>query len=468
MRNKYGAALFVQMFSILLLCTSSVAQTGVILPKVAAAKNRGCKVFSTWKPAKKFLKHNPTFLQDGSYSMSVQYINRRKYNYRAFHVNFPRHTQFTSAEYSAVQVLLSKKIMIDGTVHIQLFGMNDSDAMYPVMGSGNAMVGTTGYDFSVSFPELKKGYDKLNEHYKQEAQAVADKKISCPVDITDLGYTLTDTTYASLHDLFFQFEYVEAQAVNNHFLTCYLASYPPFISGFLPWTYPLLFIRKKSSDAYPSNILMKLHVRNGAGEDIKTYGQVVFVREKHHSSQPLANAPWNTAQLIFKQALPVAMENLLSRFAEDTAVTNGIKERNRRMDELVRQYPELAKYLAKQRELATIADTKLLLKQSINEINKQMILLGGVMGENNAANRTVNPSGSAAADMGTAAAGAIGSVIINNMLRKKINQLKDKQYDMREQYARLESKEEKITGAQTTTMQNKNLADAWHSIGAAH
>ncbi len=453
---------------ILLPCMPSTAQTNITLPKVAPAINKGCKVFSTWAPSKKFLRNNPWFLQDGRYSMSVQHINRRKANYRMFHVAFPRHTEFTSAEYSATQVLSSKKITTEGSAHIQLFSRNDSDAMFYIPGQGNAMVGTTGYDFSVAFPKLKPGYDKLNEHYKRETQAVADKRFNCPVDIPDLGYTLTDTIHASLHDLFFQFEYVESQAVNNHFLACYLASFPPVICAFLPWSYPLLFTRKKSNDAYPSNLLVKLHVRNGAGEDIKTYGQVVFVRERHHSSVPLANAPWNTAILIFKQALPVAMDNLLSRFAEDTAITNALNERNRRMDELVHWHPELAKYLALQRELATIADTKHLLEQSINEINQEMILLGVTIGTNNSVNAPVNSSGSVAADKATVFAGAVAGTILDETLRKKLNLLKDKQYDMREQYAHLQGREQKLTDDHAAAMQNKDLLDALRSIGTAH
>jgi hypothetical protein len=462
------AALSWQSFIFMLLCIPAVAQTRITLPEVAAAKNRGCKVFSTWKPSKKFLQHNPSFLQDGSYTMSVQLINRRKFNYRVFHVGFPGHTLFTSAEYSAVQVLSSKKITTDGTTYVQLFGRNDSDALYPIQGPANIMVSTTGYDFSAAFPKLLRGYDKLNKQYKQETQTVAGEKFSCRVDIPDLGYTLTDTAHASLHDLFFQFEYVESQAVNNHFLTSYLATFPPFLWEFLPWSYPLIFTRKKSNDVYPSNLLLKLHVKNGAGEEIKTYGQVIFVREKHKSSQMMGNAASYTAQIIFKQALPVAMENLLSRFAEDTAATKYIDERNRRLDELVRRYPELATYLAQQCELATINDTKHLLEQSINEITKEIIQLCGAVNANNSLDAPVNPSAGASVNMGAALGAGLATGITNGIIRKQVKQLTDKQYDMREQYARLEGREQRITDAQAATMQNKELLDAWHSIGAGH
>ena len=449
----------------ILLSIPATAQTQITLPKVATARHRGCKVFSTWRPSKKFLRNNPSFLQDGSYSMSVQHINRRKFNYRVFHVAFPVHTQFTSAEYSAVQVKSSKKITTDGTAHIQLFARNDSDALYPVMGPGNMMVVTTGYDFSAQFPKLKRSYDELDAQYKHETQSVADKKFSCPVDISDLGYTVTDTTHVDRHDLFFQFEYVESQAVNNHFLTSYLATFPPLIWGILPWSYPFIFTRKKSNDAYPSNLLVKLNVRNGAGENIKTYGQVVFVREKHHASQMMGNAAPFTAVLIFKQALPAAMENLLNRFAEDTVVQSEIKDRNQRVDAVVRRYPELAKYAAQQRELAGIDDSKHLLAQSINEIGREIFQLSCARGANNSVYTPVDPSASASANIVAGVAEDILTGITDGILRKQIKQLVEKQYDMREQYARLDGREQNIANAQAATMRNEELRDAWSSIG---
>ncbi len=365
---------------------AQVKDGNIILPTVEYGKTANCKVFSIWKPAKEFLKHNPDFLKDGSYSMSDSYIkkgHKRKLGYKRVRQNgliIPANTTFTSGTYPALYVPSDKKINTVGNVYIQVLRGSNSLSKFP-LGKGHHAHKrkNTGYFSSYAEaaynPDLKNSYANLNNYYKQRTKELAERKFTNPVYISDVGSFRTYPTEYGLNDLFLEFEFVDVQSATEHYLASDMFLYfpVPCLMFWWPWNYALITTRRKSGAGYPSNLLLQLHVKDHAGKEIKTYKQAVFVKERHLVGWAAGqNYSISTLGMILRQALPAAMENLISQFAEDTAVMKQINDRTQKTQEFARRYPSLNRWLSLQSKLNEISDAKTSLEISMNKLRTDL------------------------------------------------------------------------------------------------
>ena len=358
----------------------------IVLPEVERGKIANCKVFSKWKPAKAFLKHNPDFLKNGSYSMTDVYIkkgHKHRLGYsRVVHngLIIPASTSFTSATYPAVYVPSDRMINTSGNVYIQVLRGSNSLSKFPLCKGGNTHKRkNTGYFSSYAEaaynPDLRNSYANLNNYYKQKTKEITARKFTNPVYISDIGSFRINPEKYSLKDIFLEFEFVDVQSVTEHYLAEDMILYfpVPYLSYFVLWNYALMITKRKSGAGYPSNLLLQLHVKNHAGQEIKTYKQAIFMKERHLVGWIAGqNYSISTLGLVLKQGLPAATENLISQFAEDTAVMNQINDNNQKTDEFARLCQYLNRWLCFQTKLNEIRDAKTSIETSINNLRANL------------------------------------------------------------------------------------------------
>jgi len=296
----------------------------------------------------------------------------------------PASTNFTSATYPAVYVLSDKKIHTGGNVYIQVLRGSNSLSKFPLCKGGNTRKRKNARYFSsyaeaAYNPDLKKSYASLNNYYKQKIKEITERKFTDPVYISDIGSFRINPEKYGLKDIFLEFEFVDLQSVTEHYLAEDLVLYfpVPYFSFFVPWNYALMTTKRKSGAGYPSNLLFQLHVKNHAGQEIKTYKQAIFVKERHLVGW-IAGVNYSISNLglVFQQALPSAIENLISQFAEDTAVMNQINDNNHKTDEFARLCPSLNRWLCLQTKLNEITDAKTSIETSINNLRANLNVAG--------------------------------------------------------------------------------------------
>ena len=445
---------------------AQVKEGSIALPEVESSKIANCRVFSRWKPAKSFLKHNPDFLKDGSYSMSDTYIKKgRKHRLgygRVVHngLIIPASTNFTSVTYPAVYVPSDKMIHTGGNVFIQVLRGSNSLSKFPLCKGGNTHKRENARYFSsyaeaAYNPDLKKSYASLNNYYKQKTKEITARKFTDLVYISDIGSFRINPEKYSLKDIFLEFEFVDVQSVTEHYLAEDMVLYfpVPYFSFFVPWNYALMTTKRKSGAGYPSNLLLQLHVKNHAGREIKTYKQAIFVKERHLVGW-IAGVNYSISNLglVFQQALPSAIENLISQFAEDTAVMNQINENNQKTDEFAKLCPSLNRWLCLQTKLNEITDAKTSMGTSINNLHANLTGAGLIppISYNSGLNNVTIPSNASAGAVAGEIAGIVVLDIGISMITSAANQaqrrnqifaLQNKYNDLWQQYQQLTQEE---------------------------
>jgi hypothetical protein len=434
------------------------AQTSIgniMLPTVEPAKNSNCKIFSRWTPSKNFLNNNPDFLKDGSYKLSTSLIKRgRKGKHNLKFISLFDYTEVSSSDYPAVWVSSEKKINTGGNVYVEVLGRDRFPLAKGTKAHNNKNIGyIDNYSNVVRNPNLKNAYNNLNNYYKEKAKEISARKFISPAYIANLG-NAPDSIKSRASDIFFDFEFTGAQSVNDHFLApdiVYYSSVLFFFFSYLPWNIALTATRKNSSAVYPSNLLMELHVKDFEGKDIKTYSQAVFVNERHLVTRLLV---WNknrtsTKGLILRQALPAAMESLISQAAEDSATINGILEKNKKRDDAISSNPGLVNYVHLKEYLVTIKDSIWSIAQSLAEVNRKIAALEHQNNpvDLNGANIPGNASlgGALIFIAAMAAVQGITNGINNSVVIRQINYLQTLQSDLNVKLRDCNKREDDVT-----------------------
>jgi hypothetical protein len=313
-----------------------------VLPKVPKAQISHLDIKGTYVPRGTFSKIFPEFMDNGVYVFDLdnslpEAIDKEFYRglYKFSSNEFPAFAETSKANLSGL-----------GKIVIQLTTDNDlSKNYFSRLKLGNKRGFLSPYDFinsktdidlyssSIEYTDkIKEHYDALNEIYHKCANNLLQNRQADSFNICELGALSYPNISFTNANIILQFVYVQSNV----------------------WS------KEKTSENFPSHALYKLIVKEYNGVPISTYSQAVFAEVDGYE----INDP-----LFLKTTLPIAFENLLCRFMNDTKTIENIKTINREEDIIRKTIPHYDSLYALKRRYNFIRSKKQQLLFDLYPIN---------------------------------------------------------------------------------------------------
>ena len=377
----------------------------------------------TWKPGKKFLKENPSFLTDGSYKLSSSMIHRGEPNLMKAYPHYsPRYININSSMFPATFTQSEKKLDFAERVHFT-FTMNDDAGIYLPLSKKWRLVDEVVSEIH-GLDDLVRKYD---QQFSQSVGQLAGKKAIAAFDVSPVPSSLYGEKGLSVNDLVLDFQCFGVWSYLKSSNELLWAFVPPigYLIPALPNFWAFWIVKHKGSDYYPSLALYQLNVRDVTGNLIKSYRQAIFIGERHKYYK--ANALSLGIRTLLFQSMPVAMESLVNRFLNDDQAVALTRNYMGNLTQRLEANPNLLELAKAQAKLNMYQRRKNSFRGHIEENRINITNMGNFSQEipqllarqqqfNNAI--YTDPTQQSMSNLGTNIGGAIGSMIVKSNINK--------------------------------------------------
>ena len=293
--------------------SENVTTGNVVFPVLEEYSNKFVRILPNWKPGKKFLKDNPTFLKDGSYKLNSGMVSKMEKRWMASYPYYPsRFLNINSGNFPAIFSQSDKLLDFLDMAHFT-FTMNDeADIAIPLDKKWRLVD-----EVSIELQGLENLSRKHEDRFRNAVQELASKKRISNYETSPITSSLYGEKQMSVNGLVFDFQcmglwsYTRKNSGPFWILVPFGAVFVPLTPNF----YAMWFAKHNGGDYFPSNALYQLNVKDVTGNLIKSYRQAIFIGEKHVYHRTDSRSV--VVRDLFLNSLPVAMESLVNQFLND-------------------------------------------------------------------------------------------------------------------------------------------------------
>lgn len=394
-----------------------------VFPTLEKYSDNLMTIFPTWKPGKKFLKENPSFLTDGTYKLNSSMIHRGEPNLMKEYPHYsPRYININSSMFPATFTQSEKKLDFAERVHF-IFTMNDDAGIYLPLSKKWRLVDEVSSEI-YGLDQLVRTYD---ERFSSSVNQLVSKKAISKYGVSPIPSSLYGEKEMSVNDLVLDFQCLGVWSYLKNDKEMLWAFVPPlgYLIPVLPNFWAFWVVKHKGSDYYPSLALYQLNVRDVTGNLITSYRQAIFIGEQHKYYK--ANALSLGIRTLLFQSMPVAMESLVNRFLNDepaVALTrNYMQSLTQRMEtnpnllELAKAQAKINMYQRRKNSFrGYIEDNRINITNLGNVAQEIPQILSNQQQLNNAI--YTDPTQQQLRGLGTNLGGAIGTMIVKSKIEK--------------------------------------------------